>query len=307
MSKYVLETKSLTKLYGDFKALNNINLNLERGKIYGFVGPNGAGKTTFIRIITGLSFASEGSFSLLGENTKLGLRKQREKIGCLVEGPSLHPNMNAYQNLELQRICRGIPDKNIVHNVLSLVNLDIVGNKKVRNFSLGMKQRLGIAIALISNPKFLILDEPVNGLDPSGIKEIRELLIKLNQEENVTILISSHLLSELYQLATNYIIINNGSVVKNLSLQQLDSKCKKYISIKVDNINLATTVLEDKLSTSNYKVLPNDIIHLYDYVHDEHKVSSVLSESGLIITKFNLQGDSLEEYFLRIVRGDKDA
>lgn len=296
---YILETKNLTKKYKNTQALNNVNLKLEKGNIYGFVGQNGAGKTTLIRLITGLSFPTSGEIYLFGQTGEKQLQAQRKRIGCMVETPALYPNMTAYQNLEIQRIQRGIPDKKVIEDTLELVGLKDTGKKKVKNFSLGMKQRLGIALALINDPEFLILDEPVNGLDPVGIVEIRELIKRLNKEKGMTILISSHILEELHQTVNNYIIISHGVILESLTQSEINEKCKKYIAIKVDNVSLATTILEEQLHTSNYKIMPDKTICLYDYIEDIKTVSIALSKNNLIITGIYLAENRFEDYFIR--------
>ena len=202
MTKFICETKNLSKKYKDFYALKNVNLTIPKGEIYGLVGENGAGKTTLIRLLTGLNFKSEGEIILFGH--KDNLQHERSKIGCTIEMPALYKDMTASQNLEVQRIQRGIPNKKCITDTLELIGLSNAGKKRVANFSLGMKQRLALGVALLGEPEFLILDEPVNGLDPTGIIELRELLKKLVKEREVTILISSHILSELHQLATCY-------------------------------------------------------------------------------------------------------
>lgn len=303
--KYILETKNLTKKYRNTLALDNVNIKLEKGNVYGFIGQNGAGKTSLIRLITGLSFKTSGELYLFGENGEKKLQEQRKRIGCMVETPALYPNMTAYQNLEIQRMQRGIPDKKVIKDTLQLVGLEDTGKKAVRNFSLGMRQRLGIALALINDPEFLILDEPVNGLDPVGIVEIRELIKKLNKEKGMTILISSHILEELYQTADHYIIISRGVILENLTLQELNEKCKKHIAIKVDDVALATTILEEKLHAVNYQVMPDKTIRLYDYLDDIKSVSRELSKNNLIITGISLAGDSLEDYFIKRIGGGK--
>ncbi|HEX3027424.1 MAG TPA: ATP-binding cassette domain-containing protein, partial [Clostridia bacterium] len=217
MNEPILETKGLTKKYRGTLALDHMNLTLRRGEIYGFIGENGAGKTTTIRLITGLSFPTEGHLSLFGRSGEKQLQKQRERMGCMVETPALYKNMTAEQNLEAQRIQRGIPEKECIKETLKLVGLSDTGKKAARHFSLGMRQRLGIAMALLNDPEFLILDEPINGLDPSGIVEIRELMKQLNREKGITILVSSHNLSELYQTATRYILLHKGRLLEELS------------------------------------------------------------------------------------------
>ena len=302
---YVLETKDLTKKYKNTQALDGVNIKLEKGNIYGFIGQNGAGKTTLIRLITGLSFPTSGELYLFGQTGEKQLQEQRKRIGCMVETPALYPNMTAYQNLEIQRIQRGIPDKKVIKDTLELVGLKDTGKKKAKDFSLGMKQRLGIALALINDPEFLILDEPVNGLDPVGIVEVRELIKRLNKEKGMTILISSHILDELYQTVDHYIIISHGSILENLTQSELNEKCKKHIAIKVDDVSLAATILEEQLNTRNYQIMPDKTIRLYDYIEDVKSVSVALSKNNLIITGISLTGDRFEDYFIRRIGGNK--
>jgi ABC-2 type transport system ATP-binding protein len=302
---YILETKNLTKKYKNTQALDGINIKLEKGNVYGFIGQNGAGKTTLIRLITGLSFPTSGELYLFGQTGEKELQEQRKRIGCMVETPALYPNMTAYQNLEIQRIQRGIPDKRVIQDTLELVGLKDTGKKKAKDFSLGMKQRLGIALALINDPEFLILDEPINGLDPVGIVEIRQLIKRLNKEKGMTIFISSHILEELYQTADHYIIISHGVILETLTQEELNEKCKKHIAIKVDDTSLATTTLEDELHTKNYQVMSDRTIRLYDYLDDIKSVSVALSRNNLIITGISLSGDSLEDYFIHRIGGGK--
>lgn len=302
---YILETKNLTKKYKNTQALECINIKLEKGNIYGFVGQNGAGKTTLIRLITGLSFPTSGELYLFEQTGEKNLQEQRKRLGCMVETPALYPNMTAYQNLEIQRIQRGIPDKKVIEDTLELVGLRDTGKKKAKDFSLGMKQRLGIALALINDPEFLILDEPVNGLDPIGIVEVRKLIKRLNKEKGMTILISSHILEELYHTVDHYIIISHGNILETLTQEELNEKCKKHIAINVDDVSIAATILEEELHTNNYKIMPDKTIRLYDYLDDIKSVSVALSRNNLIITGISLSGDSLEDYFIRRIGGDK--
>lgn len=304
MNKNILiQAENLNKRYRDTLVLDNVNLSIEKGKIYALIGQNGAGKTTLIRILTGLSFQSSGEIKLFSKKGITELEKQRKRIGSLIEGPALYSSMTAYENLEAERICRGIPNKENIEKVLKLVGMDKIGRKKVKDFSLGMKQRLGIAMALLNNPELLILDEPINGLDPMGIIEIRDLIQNLNEKKGITIIISSHILSELYQLATNYIIIDKGRILENITLGQLDEKCKKHIAIKVNDVPLATTVIENNLNTSNFKVMDDGTIKLYDHLDKVSEVSSILSQNGLIIMQITILGDSLEDYFVQLIGG----
>lgn len=225
----------------------------------------------------------------------------------MIEYPSLNLNMTAKENIRFHRIMKGIPNKEIESEVLQLVNLTNTGKKKAKNFSLGMKQRLGIAIAILNNPEFLILDEPINGLDPLGVVEIRNLLKKLCEERQMTILISSHNLPEMYQTATNYIIINKGEVKQKLTLDELEELCKHHIVIGSTEPEKLVSILEMKLNTRNYKVMPNKMIKLYDYLDDREKVARVLFQNGIIVTNFSIEGDTLEDYFVSIVGGDQNV
>lgn len=301
--EYILETKNLTKRYKDTTALKKVNLKLEKGHIYGLIGKNGAGKSTFIRIITGLSFKSDGEIKLFGKSDEGELENLRKRIGCMVDGPALYPNMTAYENLNIQCIQRGIPGKKVISDTLKLIGLEDTKKKKVKDFSLGMKQRLGIGLAIISDPEFLILDEPINGLDPVGIMEIRELMKKLNKEKNMTILISSHILEELYETADNFIIISDGEILENLTRRELDEKCKKHILLKVNNVEKAVAVIEEKLQTYNYKVMPDNSICLYDYIDDVNSVSKALTAERICILEITTKGDSLQNYFINKIGG----
>lgn len=303
MEESIFEAKSLTKKYRGTVALDHVNLTLRRGEIYGFIGENGAGKTTMIRLITGLSFPTDGQITLFGKTGEQELQKQRARIGCMVETPALYKNMTAQQNLEAQRIQRGISDKECIHETLKLVGLDDTGKKTVNHFSLGMRQRLGIAMALLNDPEFLILDEPINGLDPSGIVEIRELMKQLNRERGVTLLVSSHILSELYQTATRYILLHQGHVLEELTQQELDEKCKRHIAIKANDATKVITALECTLHTTNFQVMPDGVVRLYDHLDNMEDVARVLSQAGLLVTGLSLAGDSLEEYFLHEIGG----
>ncbi len=307
MNEIVLEVKNVTKTYKHVNAVDNATLSIERGKIYGFIGQNGAGKTTLIRILTGLIFPNSGSISIFSSSNKSDLELARKKIGVIVENPALYLNMSAYENLDIQRKLFGIKDKNIINSILNTVGLLDTKNKKVKNFSLGMKQRLSIGLALINDPEILILDEPINGLDPVGIAGVRELLKKINKEKNITIIISSHILSELYQLATNYIIINKGEIIQELTLDELDEKCMKHIFMQVDNVSQAVDIIENNLGTNHFQVLDNNIIKLYDYTDNMKHVAKVFLENNALITYFTLSSDSLESYYINLIGGGINA
>ncbi|MFR3172994.1 MAG: ABC transporter ATP-binding protein [Clostridium sp.] len=307
MKKVVLKTYNITKKYGEQLAVDNVNMTIKKGDIYGFIGQNGAGKTTLIRLITGLIHKSGGEIELLGANEENELNKARTMVGSLIESPSFYTNMTARENLEVSRLVRNIPGKKCIDEVLELVGLKDVEKKKVKNFSLGMRQRLGIANALMGNPKLLILDEPINGLDPMGIVEIRELLKKINKEKDMTILISSHILSELSELATTYGIISNGKLIEEITAKQLSKKCRQYIDLKVDNTARAVILLERELGISNYEVLEDSNIKVFSNLDNVGEVNSLLSRSGIIVESISVKGENLEEYFMNKVGGVLNA
>lgn len=307
MKKVVLKTYNITKKYGEQLAVDNVNMTIKKGDIYGFIGQNGAGKTTLIRLITGLIHKSGGEIELLGANEENELNKARTMVGSLIESPSFYTNMTARENLEVSRLVRNIPGKKCIDEVLELVGLKDVEKKKVKNFSLGMRQRLGIANALMGNPKLLILDEPINGLDPMGIVEIRELLKKINKEKDMTILISSHILSELSELATTYGIISNGKLIEEITAKQLSKKCRQYIDLKVDNIARAVILLERELGISDYEVLEDSNIKVFSNLDNVGEVNSLLSRSGIIVESISVKGENLEEYFMNKVGGVLNA
>lgn len=307
MKKVVLKIYNITKKYGEQLAVDNVNMTIKKGDIYGFIGQNGAGKTTLIRLITGLIHKSGGEIELLGANEENELNKARTMVGSLIESPSFYTNMTARENLEVSRLVRNIPGKKCIDEVLELVGLKDVEKKKVKNFSLGMRQRLGIANALMGNPKLLILDEPINGLDPMGIVEIRELLKKINKEKDMTILISSHILSELSELATTYGIISNGKLIEEITAKQLSKKCRQYIDLKVDNTARAVILLERELGISDYEVLEDSNIKVFSNLDNVGEVNSLLSRSGIIVESISVKGENLEEYFMNKVGGVLNA
>lgn len=307
MTVSVVKTYNLTKFYGDNKALNNVSLILEPGKIYGLIGENGAGKTTLMRVLTGLSYPSSGNLVLFGNSDEKGLQYARRLIGSMIEYPSLVPHMTAKENLKLHSIMRGCENSQKEAELLQMVGLSDTGKKKAKDFSLGMKQRLGIAMALISDPELLILDEPVNGLDPVGVAMIRNLLIKLCVEKNITILISSHNLSELYLTATDYLIIHKGEIKKVLSQTELDACCQKYLRIESSQHELLRKTIEEKLETKNYKLFADGSVKLYGFSEKREDVAKLLHENGVIITNLSIGGDSLEDYYLSLIGGTADA
>lgn len=305
MSDYVLRSNHLTKKYKDQMALNKVDLSIKKGSMYGFIGQNGAGKSTLIRIATGLAYPTSGTLELFGHSNERKLIESRKRIGTIIEGPALYPQMTAAENLEAHRLLKGIPGKECVKKTLSLVGLQDTEKKKAKNFSLGMKQRLGLGIALLGDPEFLILDEPINGLDPMGVVEIRELLKKLNHVNGITILISSHILSELHLLATHYGIIHKGELLEQITVNELNEKCQQYIHVKVDNPDKAATIIETQLGTTHYEVMPDGTIKLFKHLDAPGKVSTALSNEGLIIEQFMPMGEDLETYFTNRIGGGK--
>lgn len=305
MKEVVLKTNNLTKQYNKNVVLDNVNITIKKGDIYGLIGRNGAGKTTLMKIITTLASPTSGTFELFNtcsENDELFDNKKR--VGLLIEYPTFYPNLSAYDNLKYYTIQRGIVDKNQINKVLELVNLTGTGKKKVKTFSLGMKQRLGIALAILNSPDFVILDEPINGLDPIDISELRDTFKKLS-DNGITLLISSHILSELYLLANEFGFLENGKLIKELSKEELDLECSKCLVIKTDDSKKVSVLLEKELNTNNYKVINNEEIRVYDYTDDSDKVSDVLVNNKIKIKGFYESGISLEEYFKEIIKEAK--
>ena len=299
--EYVLTTENVTKVYGAHKAVNNVSMHVEKGAIYGFIGKNGAGKTTFMRMVAGLATPTEGSMTLFGKNN---LEKQRKRIGALIENAGYYANMTARENLEIVRRSYGIVEKNAVDEMLIFVGLEGAKKKKVKNFSMGMKQRLGLAIALLRNPDFLILDEPINGLDPEGIKEIRELLLRLNQEKGITILISSHILGELSKIATHYGIIRDGALIEEFEANELQERCRRCYKLFVDNDALATSILEEKLNICNYDVPETGVIRVFDSFEMQEQMNRELIIGGVNLRESFLTGQDLEGYFMELLGGE---
>ena len=299
MSEAILQTQELTRRYGHTLALDRASITVEKGQIFGLVGRNGAGKTTLIRLISGQSIPTSGQISLFGQTSDSGLNRARSRTGAMVEIPSFYPYLTARQNLEYYRIQRGIPGKNCVDEALELVNLTDTGKKKFKTFSLGMKQRLGLALALMNQPEFLLLDEPINGLDPEGIVEFRELLLRLNRERQTTILISSHILSELSALATHFGFIEKGKVLETISGANLREKCRDT----VDDAPRAARVLEQQLGTRDYEVLPGNQLRVYAFLDAPQTVNRTLLEQGVGLISTQQKDSNLEDYFLNLIGG----
>ena len=296
--EYVLTTNNLEKKYHSFTALNGLTMNVPKGSIYGFVGRNGAGKTTLIRLVCGLQYATAGDFTLYGINSSGNIAKARRRIGAVVETPSIYLDMTAEDNLKEQYRILGLPSFSGIGNLLKLVGLGNTGKKKARNFSLGMRQRLGIAIALCGNPDFLVLDEPINGLDPQGIIEIRELILKLNRENQITVMISSHILDELSRLATHYGFIDNGRIVKEISAEQLEKECRKCARVTVSDTRKLATVLD--AAGIEYAVIDGTQADIYGQISIT-KLTEALKNAGCELFSVNEHDESLEAYFINLV------
>lgn len=303
MENIVLQTEHLCKKYGSFTALDDINITLRQKHIYGFIGENGAGKTTLMKILTGLAYPTSGFYTIKGEKDTKEKEKMRKCMGSTIEAPALYPNDTVYRNLELQRILAGNPDRDICDMVLEMIGLSEHKNKKVRNLSMGMKQRLGLALALVGNPQILILDEPTNGLDPQNLSELRALLKKLSDEKNVMEFISSHILSELYLLATDYIIIHKGRIVDVLTHDELEIKCRQYLHISTKDVPLALTVLDRELENPQYKVVSDSTIHLYSHTDEMERIAGILMRENVVVTELFASKLTLEEYFLSVTGG----
>ncbi len=297
----ILSTSNITKVYGKFKAVNNISINIKPGDIYGLVGRNGAGKTTLMKMITGLAAPTCGTYKIFDKSPKED-KSLLMKVGCLIESPGIYPDMTAYENVKQKAILLGIKEKGYVQGLLNLVGLGNVGKKKVNKFSFGMKQRLGIALALVGEPDLLILDEPINGLDPQGIVQVRDTILRLNKEKNMTILISSHILEELSKICTRFGFMNRGMLVEEDTVEELYDKCRDYIEINTKEIDKACTVL-DQMNLSNYKVINNTTIRIFERIEGAGEINTQLVKSGITVNEIYLGGASLEEYFLNITGG----
>lgn len=301
--EYVLQTNALCKHYRSFKALNSLSMNIPKGAIYGFVGKNGSGKTTLIRLISGLQSATSGDFTLYGINsTSREICSVRRRMGAVVETPSIYMGMTAEENLREQCRVIGLPSFDNIPGLLELVGLADTGKKKAKNFSLGMRQRLGIALVMVGDPDFLILDEPVNGLDPQGIIEIRELILKLNKERNITVLISSHILDELSRLATHYGFIDSGHMVKEISAGDLEKACRKAIHVEVSDIEAMARAL-DSINV-DYSVTGESSADLFTKISATRLINAISLENCEVFT-MSERDESLESYFVNLVGGER--
>ena len=304
MSEYVVESKKLTKQYGKQLALDEVSFGIKKGSIVGLIGPNGAGKSTIMKIMGGLVFPTSGSLEMFGESSEKGLDHSRSRSSYMIETPYAKADMSARQNLEKQRRQKGIPDKGRIDEVLKIVKLEDTGKKEVKKFSLGMKQRLGIANALLGKPELMVLDEPINGLDPEGIVEIRELLKNLNKDEKVTIVISSHILSELSQLCTDYIFINHGKITDTLTAEELSQECSEFYHIDTDNNELASSILTKDCGINKLEVMEDGSMRIYEGFNDMRRISKALYDGGVIPIQLARNEVNLEDYYMKKVQAD---
>lgn len=295
----VVQAKQLCKVYGENTAVDHVNMTIQRGDIYGLIGENGAGKTTFMRMVCGLAEPNGGELTLFGSGD---LEQQRRKMGCTIENAALYPAMTAQENMEVYRRLLKLENRRVIPDLLEFVGLHNLGNKKAKDFSLGMKQRLMIAIALMGEPELLILDEPMNGLDPMGIREVRSLLLKLNHEKNLTIVVSSHILDELSKIATRYGVIHKGKMVDEFSAQELGIRCRNNISITADNPQKAIGLLRDSFGISAIPK-PDGKIVFYEQLDKTAEMNALLVKSGIQIKAIVPGEQDLEEYFMSLMGG----
>lgn len=297
--EYVVQTQDLCKKYKDTLAVSHVNMHVSKGDVYGFIGRNGAGKSTTLKMINGLIFPTSGKIKLFGEDPD---HFSGRRIGALIENAGLYPHLSAYANMDLRATAMGIKRPEEIEELLQLVKLDIKNSKPVKKFSLGMKQRLGIAMSLLGNPDLLILDEPINGLDPEGIREIREIIKQLNEQRGMTLIISSHILGELSKVATRYGIIRDGQLIEEIGQAELDEKCRSYLSIIVDDPKRTLCLLETTLGIKDYQVRDEHEIWLYEDVNSV-KVNELLVTNQIQVSSLYYQKQDLESYFLERIGG----
>ncbi len=298
---FAIETTALTKMYGDKAAVKHLDLKIRVGEIYGFIGRNGAGKSTTLKMLCGIASPTEGEILLFGR--PVSDPAARRRLGVLVEAAGLYPNMTARQNVVMKAKCMGLADEKSVDEVLQITGLSDVGKKKVKHFSMGMKQRLGVALALLGNPDLLILDEPINGLDPEGIRELRNLVMALH-EEGKTILVSSHILGELSKIATNYGIIKDGELIEQITKEELEEKCQDYFLIEVQDVRRALPMIQEAFPDVQPEVLDTRSIRIYG-AEDGAKINQILIENQVPVYASGFHHMDLEEYFLDRMEGGR--
>ena len=302
MSEYLLSTSGLTKQFGHHKAVNNVDLHVKKGAIYGFIGRNGAGKTTFLKMISGLSKPTDGEIQMFGYRNE-ELKNVRSRISCLIEAPGIYGNMSAYHNLAIKCRLFGINDSKYIENILKIVGLSEVGKKKTKHFSLGMKQRLGIGLALVGEPDLLVLDEPINGLDADGMRIMREILVDLTQNHGCTVLISSHILGELEKIATHYGIIRGGRMIKEMTAEELDAGCRTYVALKAGNMERTRNLLDRRYSCTEED--ENGCLRVYD-AEDPEEIVVYLYKNGILVSEIKTEKIGLEEYYIDLM-GEKEG
>ena len=301
--EYVMELEGLTKSFKKKKAVDNFSLKMEKGHIYGLIGPNGAGKTTIMKMMAGLTAPDSGEMRFFGSED---VENKRSRMSFIIEEPYMEHNMTARDNMKYLMYLRGVADESRIDELLEFVGLADTGRKPAGKFSLGMRQRLGLAMSLISKPEIMVLDEPINGLDPEGILDIRNMLADLVRKENMTILISSHILKELSTLCTDYAIVREGCLVEELSAEELEAKTRSYYVLRTNDISRTTALLEEKLGIREYKVTYENEIMIYERLGEIELISKTVTDNGLVITRLNPEGESLEEYYIGKVGGENE-
>lgn len=307
MNDLVVETSQITKFYGSFPAVDHVNLHVKRGSIYGLVGDNGAGKSTLLKLLAGHIFADSGELRLFGRYEEKELMHVRQKTGCMIEHPGFFPNMTVEQTLTYYSIQRGLPDVKRAAEIMKLTEIDYKSKSKCKTLSLGQKQRLGLAIALLGEPQLLILDEPINGLDPTGIIELRNLLLRLNEEKNMTILLSSHILSELQQIATVYGFLSKGRLIEEISAPSLLEKCSDCIELTVSDVERYAVLLEKECSAEMYKVLPDNVVRIFHPQQQAERYSRLAASNNIDISQMQVIQTSLEDYYMSLKKGAAEA
>lgn len=303
MEDAVIQTDHISKNYKKSAAVSNMSIQVNRGDIYALVGQNGAGKTTLLKMICGLTQPTAGGLALFGSSSEQGRNRARARMGTMIETPGFYPYLSARDNLEYYRIQRGRKDRAAVTRALEFVGLADTGSKKFRSFSLGMKQRLGLALAVMGDPDLLVLDEPINGLDPMGIKEFRDIILKLNQEKKTTILISSHILGELSQIATRYCFISGGKLVQHITEQDLREACRSYLYLETDDARKAAELLREKMSCTQVQAMDEHVLHVGERMEESGQFVRTLVENGVTVSQAYRAGMNLEEYFIRLIGG----
>lgn len=303
--EHIIEANGIVKTYGTLKALNQVNITVNRGDIYGLIGDNGAGKTTFLKLLSGQSFQDGGELKLFGAHLPREQQRQRRRMGALIESPGFYPSLSVERNLEYCRLQKGVPGKETVEEILKLVGLWERRKSAAKKLSMGMKQRLGLAIALLGEPELLVLDEPINGLDPSGIIEMRNLLKRLNREKNITIILSSHILSELEQIATVYGFLSQGRLLEQISDKRLRENCRTMIEILVSDPERYAVCLEQQFPELAYRVLPDKTIQIPDGGEDLELYSRIAMEREIVVLELHKQEVSLENYYVNLKENEK--